>query len=128
MKRSPCSKVLEPEVAQKAICRPAREGLFKAVLKASFARTHEYAEFVYADTSDIGPAKFFGSAPLRQCCEDLIVLKYLALLKRKDRDNVIQALMVISTGIAAEKQERFFQDKPSVPVDLDCHLQTRRRP
>jgi uncharacterized protein DUF5677 len=110
-------KALRPEIAKKKICRPTREGLFKAVLKASFARIHEYAEFVYADTMDVGPASFFGSAPLRQCCEDLIALKYLALLKRKDRDKVIQALMVISTGTASEKQGKFFKrNHPYQPV------------
>ena len=108
---------MRPEVTQKTSCRPTREGIFKAVLKASFARIHEYAEFVHADTSDVGPASFFGSAPLRQCCEDLITLKYLALLKRKDRDKVIQALMVISTSKASEKQGEFFKrNHPYQPV------------
>jgi hypothetical protein len=110
-------KTLRTEVAEKATCRPTREGMFKAVLKASFARIHEYAEFVHADTSDVGPGSFFGSAPLRQCCEDLITLKYLAMLKRKDRDKVIQALMVISTGKASEKQGEFFKrNHPYQPV------------
>ena len=108
-------RTLRPEVAQKAICRPTREGLLKAVLKASFVRTHEYAEFVHS--SNVGPASFFGSAALRQCCEDLIALKYLALLKRTDRDKMIQALMVISTGKASEKQGEFFKrNHPYQPV------------
>lgn len=86
-------KALRDEVRQKAKCRLTKDGLFKAVLKASFVRIHEYTEFVYSDKPESGPDSFFGSAPLRQCCEDLIALKYLAKLKRKDRDAVIQALI-----------------------------------
>jgi len=110
-------KGVRPEVIEKATCRPTREGMFKAVLKASFVRIHEYVEFVHTNMSDTGPGSFFGSAPLRQCCEDLIALKYLAMLKRRDRDNVIQALMVISTGKASEKQGEFFKrNHPYQPV------------
>jgi hypothetical protein len=110
-------KTLHHEVSQKAKCRPTKEGLFKAVLKASFVRIHEYAEFVYSNASDSGPESFFASAPLRQCCEDLIALKYLAILKRKDRDAVIQALMIISTGKALKKQSAFFKrNHPYQPV------------
>jgi Family of unknown function (DUF5677) len=110
-------KALRNEVVQKTKCRPTKEGLFKAVLKASFVRIHEYVEFVYSDASDSGPRSFFASAPLRQCCEDLIALKYLATLKRKDRDAAIQALMIISTGKASEKQSEFVKrNHPYQPV------------
>jgi hypothetical protein len=110
-------RTLRDEVRQKAKCRLTKDGLFKAVFKASFVRIHEYTEFVYSDKPESGPDSFFGSAPLRQCCEDLIALKYLAKLKRKDRDAVIRALMVISTSAASEKQAEFFKrNHPYQPV------------
>ncbi|MGH9486692.1 MAG: DUF5677 domain-containing protein [Terriglobales bacterium] len=83
--------------------------MFKAVLKASLARIHAYAEFAHSEFAEAGPQSFFGSAPLRQCCEDLIVLKYLAKLGRRDRDAVIGALMVLEMSTAVEKQRVFFE-------------------
>jgi hypothetical protein len=97
------------EIWVKGVCRPMKEGLYRAVLKASLVRIYEYAEFVHGDISDEKADGFFAAAPLRQCCEDLIALKFLALLKRSDRDSVIRALMLITTNNAAEKQVAFFK-------------------
>jgi hypothetical protein len=83
-------EAMRPEVEEKANCRPLRRGLFRAVLKASFARVFEYVEFTHLRLSSEHSDSFFGSAPLRQCCEDLIALKFLAQLNRKDRDAVVQ--------------------------------------
>ena len=109
VKMSDLLETMRREVAQKAKCWPLKEGLFRAVLKASFVRIYEYADFVNLKLSEEGPVCFFGAAPLRQCCEDLIALKFLMQLKRKDRDAVIQALMIINTGKASEKQSLFFK-------------------
>jgi hypothetical protein len=101
----------------KGVCRPMKEGLYRAVLKASLVRLYEYTEFVHGDISDEKAEAFFAAAPLRQCCEDLIALKFLALLRRRDRDSAIQALMLISTNNAAEKQVAFFKkSRPYQPV------------
>ena len=99
----------QAEVAAKGFCRPLKEGLFRAVLKAAFVRLFEYAGFVHKEMSAANADGFFAAAPLRQCCEDLIALKFLCELSRKDRDTVIQSLMLISTSVAGEKQSVFFK-------------------
>jgi len=56
-------KGVRPEVIEKATCRPTREGMFKAVLKASFVRIHEYVEFVHTNMSDTGPGRSLAQPP-----------------------------------------------------------------
>lgn len=108
---------VRPEVIRKAECRLARDGVFRAVLKSAFVRAHGYAEYANSPRLKSGPDAFFGSAALRQCCEDLIALKFLAALGRTDRDAVAGALMVLSTSRAWEKQDLFFRrNRPFQPI------------
>ena len=108
---------MREEVVRKAVCRPAREGLYRAVLKASFVRIFEYIEYLNTSVTEDKAEGFFACAPLRQCCEDLIALTYLALLKRRDRDAVVVSLMMITTSVAIEKQGAFFhRNHPFQPV------------
>jgi hypothetical protein len=109
---------MREEVDSKTLCNSKREGLFRAVLKASFVRTFDYVEYLYCrvkgkDTADA----FFTCGALRQCCEDLIALKYLARLPRKQRDEIVESLMVIQTAAAISKQNVFFRRKhPHQPI------------
>jgi Family of unknown function (DUF5677) len=109
----------QSEIKAKGVCSLARDGLYRAILKASFVRICEYVEFAHTSKPQDKAEGFFAAASLRQCCEDLIALKFLAQLRRKDRDDVVQALMLISTNNAAEKQIAFFRRKhPYQPVLL----------
>ena len=57
------------------------------------------------------------SAALRGLCEDLIVLKFIRQLKRKERDEVVQIKMMSSTADAIAKQAAFFRkNRPFQPV------------
>ncbi|MGH9687235.1 MAG: DUF5677 domain-containing protein [Candidatus Acidiferrales bacterium] len=105
------------EVDAKAVCSD-KEGLFRAVLKASFVRTFDYVEHLHVNVKDEDTAEgFFSCASLRQCCEDLIALKFIGQLSRADRDTVIQSLMVIATSSGIEKQLLFFRKShPFQPV------------
>ena len=96
---------IHDEANTKAVCS-SREGLFRAVLKASFIRTFDYVEHLNVTIKDAQtPEGFFSCAPLRQGCEDLIALSFIVKLPRKERDTVIQSLLVIATSSGIEKQE-----------------------
>jgi hypothetical protein len=121
MPRPEPSKLLqqiEQEARSKANFSMPREGLFRGVLKAAFIRSFEFAKSVQKYTLDqANEEAFFLSAALRGTCEDLIVLKFIRRLKRKDRDEVIQIKMLVSTGEAIGKQAAFFRKtRPFQPV------------
>ena len=57
------------------------------------------------------------SGALRGLSEDLIALKFIRKLKRKDRDEVVQIEMMSSTAQLIDKQAQFFRSKrPFQPV------------
>jgi hypothetical protein len=112
---------LEPEASSKSSFNMVREGLYRAVLRASFIRCFEFAKFVHKhkiDKADEGA--FFLAAALRGISESLIVLKFIRRLNRKDRDEVIRIKMMSSTAEIVEKQAAFFrQIRPFQPILAD---------
>ena len=116
---APILRDMHDEVGTKALCS-AEEGLFRAVLKASFVRAFEYLEHLHVKMEDeITAEGFFSCAPLRQCCEDLIALKFVSQLSRANRDTVVESLMIIATSSGIEKQAIFFRkNHPYQPVFL----------
>lgn len=95
-----------------------REGIYRGVLKASFAKCFEFAQFVHAtkiEDADEGALYFSGA--LRGLAEDLIALKFIRKLNRRDRDSVIRIEMMLTTAQLIEKQAHFFrQYRPFQPV------------
>lgn len=121
MPRPEPSKLLrqiDQEARSKADFNTSREGLFRGVLKAAFIRSFEFTNAVQRYTLDQATEEaFFLSAALRGICEDLIVLKFIRRLKRKDRDEVVKILMRASTGDIIAKQTAFFRkSRPFQPV------------
>jgi len=95
-----------------------RQGLFQGVLRAAFIRSFEFTNSVQKYTLDqANEESFFLSAALRGICEDLIVLKFIRRLRRKDRDEVVKIRMLVSTADAIAKQAAFFRkSRPFQPV------------
>ena len=111
-------KFLEPEALSKARTRTKLDGMFKVNLKSSFVKAFEFAVHTNAiEPKDATEASYFMSAALRSICEDLIVLTFLAQLKRKDRNDVITIRLFHSITQASAEQKRFFKKyRPFQPV------------
>ena len=87
-------------------------------MKAAFIRSFEFAVSINRySPHHANEESFFLAAGLRGICEDLIVLKFIRRLKRKDRDEVVRIRMLVSTGEAVAKQAAFFRKtRPFQPV------------
>lgn len=111
-------KIINAEARAKAGFNMMREGMFRGVLKAAFIRSFEFAVATHRYTHDqANEESFFLAAGLRGICEDLIVLKFMRRLRRKDRDEVVKIRMLVSTGEAVGKQAAFFcKTRPFQPV------------
>src|SRR5260370_31904370 len=109
---------MEHEALAKARFNMHREGMFRGVLKASFIKCFEFAKFVHGyEIEKADEGSFFLSGALRGLSEDLIALKFIRKLKRKDRDEVVQIEMMSSTAQLIDKQAEFFRSKrPFQPV------------
>ncbi len=109
---------MEHEALAKASFNMHREGMFRGVLKASFIKCFEFAKFVHGhEIEKADEGSFFLSGALRGLSEDLIALKFIRKLKRKDRDEVVQIEMMSSTAQLIDKQAQFFRSKrPFQPV------------
>jgi len=109
---------MEHEALAKARFNMHREGMFRGVLKASFIKCFEFAKFVHGyEIEKADEGSFFLSGALRGLSEDLIALKFIRKLKRKDRDEVAQIEMMSSTAQLIDKQAEFFRSKrPFQPV------------
>ena len=109
---------IDQEARSKGNFDMPRQGLFQGVLKAAFIRSFEFANSPHRYSLDQASEEaFFLSAALRGICEDLIVLKFIHRLKRKDRDEVVRIRMLVSTGGAIAKQAAFFRkSRPFQPV------------
>jgi hypothetical protein len=121
MSRREPAKLLEMikgEALSKAHFDLLREGMYRGALKAAFIRSFEFARFIHRrKPNEADEGAFFLSAALRGVCEDLIALKFIRLLKRKERDEVIQIKMLWATSEAAAKQAQFFRkNRPFQPV------------
>jgi hypothetical protein len=106
---------LKQEALSKANFDMLREGILRGVLRASFLRCFEFTSLVNKlKIDDAGEESFFLSAALRG---DLITLKFVRQLKRKERDDVIQIKMLSSTAEVIGKQAAFFRkNRPFQPV------------
>lgn len=101
-------KKLGPAVSRNRKYHLLREGFYRGALKYAFVRTFEFAEYAHALPDDNQTA-FFAAGALRGICEDLIVLKFLNKLKRKDRDAAISSRMIYETSRAMIRQHEFFK-------------------
>ena len=112
-----------------------RAGIHGCVLRASVAKSFEFAELVHRDPPlDQG---FFITSTLRGICEDLIVLSFVAPLSPAERNEAVSLLMVknVADGIAA--QSIFFksirpwqpvlQPPPETSTDTETRLHTLAR-
>lgn len=95
-----------------------REGLFRCALRASFVRAYQFALYcnkIEGAKADEGA--FFMASALRGTCEDLIALKFIRRLNRKERDEVIAIEMAMAVEKAVVEQTKFFRKKrPFQPV------------
>lgn len=66
-------------------------GIYGCVLRASVAKSFEFAELVYRDPSP--EHGFFMTSTLRGICEDLIVLSFVAALSPAKRNEAMSLLM-----------------------------------
>ncbi len=111
-------KMLEPEALSKARARLKPDGMFKVNLKTSFVKAFEFAVHTNEiKAKEATESSYFMSSALRSICEDLIVLTFLAKLKRKDRNDVIAIRLFHSINQASWEQRRFFKKyRPFQPV------------
>jgi hypothetical protein len=109
---------LEADVLTRARFDMLREGQFRGALKAAFIKSFDLARYsnrLKVDQDD--EAYFFMASALRGVCEDLIALKFLRRLRRKERDEVISIEMMSAVRKAVSKQARFFATaRPFQPV------------
>ncbi|HLK52435.1 MAG TPA: DUF5677 domain-containing protein [Candidatus Angelobacter sp.] len=107
---------LDPMIRKIGNFNLLRDGFYKGVLKYSFVRAYEFA--LYANSlPDEDKTAFFCSGALRGICEDLIVLKFLHKLRRKDRDSAISARMLQEAAKATTRQRDFFKSyRPFQPT------------
>src|SRR5579883_2956559 len=97
---------LQPQVTALALFRIGREGAYKGALKAAFVKAFEFA--LFAQALEDNEASFFTASALRGICEDLIVLKFLRQLSKKDRDEMVLSRMMQLVSVAVTRQTAFF--------------------
>lgn len=121
---------LEPHVLARARCDFLGEGPFRAVLKAAFIKCFELARYssrLKMEQAD--EMSFFIASAVRGVCEDLIALKFLRQLRRKERDEVISIEIMLATRKAADAQAKFFTKvRPFQPILRLKKIRVRRRP
>src|SRR5438552_72366 len=109
---------LEASILAKSQYHLFREGVFRGVLKASFVKSFDFARYcntIPIDQADEG--SFFISSALRGICEDVIALKFLRRLNRKQRDEVVSIAMLMAVRRAMAAQAAFFKKlRPFQPV------------
>jgi len=109
---------IEAEARSKAQFHTTHEGLFRGVLKGAFIKAYEFARYAHSiKPNSANEGCFFAASALRGICEDLIALKFLRQLSKKDRDEVMTIKMLAGTTEASAKQTRFFKKRrPFQPV------------
>lgn len=111
-------RAIKREALDKGNYNIPKEGFFRCALRASFVRAYQFA--VYSNKIDGEKADegaFFMASALRGTCEDLIALKFIRQLKRKERDEVIAIEMVVAVNRALVEQTKFFRkERPFQPV------------
>lgn len=113
-------RTLEKEFVQKSQYDLFGEGMFMAMLRASFAKAFEYARYcnrIKGNTANEGA--YFAASALRGTCEELIALKFIRKLPASERDEVIAIEMGRSLAKAIDEQAKFFKAvRPFQPVIL----------
>lgn len=113
---SSCLKKLNSTVAPLRNFDVLREGFYKGALKYALVRAYEFAEYA-SNLQEHDQTVFFSAGAMRGICEDLIVLKFLRKLKRKDRDAAISARTIYETSKAMLRQKGFFKSyRPFQPT------------
>lgn len=109
---------IEVEARSKARFHMTREGLFRGVLKGAFIKAYEFVRYCQSiKPESANEGCFFATSALRGICEDLIALKFLRRLPKKDRDEVTSIKMLTGTIEASTKQAKFFKKRrPFQPV------------
>ena len=103
-------KAIETEALGKGKYNLLHEGLFRGTLRAAFVRAYQFA--VYCNKikfNDADEGTFFMASALRGTCEDLIALKFIRQLPRKQRDEVIAIEMSLAVNKAVVEQTKFFR-------------------
>jgi hypothetical protein len=81
--------------------------LFESVVRASFAKCFDYAEFAHSTALTVENA-FYSTGTLRSVCEDLIVLRYLRDWEADQRNRVIRLELELGFDDQVRRQEAFF--------------------
>ena len=87
-----------------------KEGFFRCAMRASFVRAYQFAAYcnqIKFDKADEGA--FYMASALRGTCEDLIALKFIRLLPRKQRDELVTIEMMLAVNKAVVEQTKFFR-------------------
>ena len=101
-------------MAEKGKYTIGRDGMFRCTLRAAFVKAFEFARFTNSIRIERADQTcFFMASALRGICEDLITLKFLRRLPRKDRDDVmmLEMSMVLHKRIGAQT-EFFLKERP----------------
>jgi Family of unknown function (DUF5677) len=111
-------KTIETEALDKGNYNLPKEGFFRCALRASFVRAYQFAVYCNRiDSEKADEGAFFMASALRGTCEDLIALKFIRQLKRKERDEVVAIEMAVAVNKAVVEQTKFFRkERPFQPV------------
>ncbi|HYO07629.1 MAG TPA: DUF5677 domain-containing protein [Tepidisphaeraceae bacterium] len=106
---------LEPTVRRCATGRVKEDGFFLLSVRAAFAKNYEVNQFI--QTRDAQLNAFAVTSALRGICEDIIALKWLATLERRERDEAVGVMMMKSVLELMQQQTLFFgKYRPSQPI------------
>lgn len=107
-------EALRPLVESLASTSMGKEKLFSCCLRSSLVRAFEFLEVAIKTSPD---EAFFLTPSLRGITEDLILLRYLSQIPHKDRETVINGLMVNELRTQLGNQTKFFDTfRPFQPV------------
>tara|TARA_B100001540_G_scaffold12936_1_gene11383 strand:- start:5672 stop:6598 length:927 start_codon:yes stop_codon:yes gene_type:complete len=91
------------------------DGIYGCALKASVAKSFEFAAFSNQDPAPLHG--FFITSSLRGICEDLIAFSFLDALDPDDRNKALILLMDANVSEGLEAQSNFFEEfRPWQPV------------
>jgi hypothetical protein len=106
---------IENYIDNATTCAVRPRAFFTPCLKASLAKCYEFN--VAVRKNNYASPAFFWAPALRGMCEELIVLKFLTSLPRKDREKLIQLMMTHDVYTRINSQRKFFSaSRPQQPV------------
>ena len=115
---------IKPFIEKVAVCSISRDKLFHSCIRASIVKCFEFNLHARQKSDDA----FFSLPVLRGICEDLIVLNFIQGMPEKDREDLIQLMMLVDAGTRAKYQDAFFTAvRPQQPVlrykDIDARIE-----